>query len=78
MSDEVKVNDQNMADVAGGGASGESWWENGMRWYHIRYGDTLSEIALRFGTSVGRIMALNPGLITNPDAIQAGWTIRIA
>lgn len=77
MSDEVKVNEQDLGAVAGGGANGSTWWENGMRMYNIVYGDTLSEIAWRFGTSVDRIMALNPGRITNPNVIKEGWIIRI-
>lgn len=46
------------------------------RYYTIRPGDTLSEIAERFGTSVTTLMSLNG--ITNPDLIYAGNTIRIS
>lgn len=46
------------------------------RYYTIRPGDTLSEIALRFGTTVNALAALNG--ISNPDLIYAGTTIRIS
>lgn len=46
------------------------------RYYTIRSGDTLSEIAVRFGTSVAALMSLNG--ITNPNLIYAGNTIRIS
>ncbi len=46
------------------------------RYYTIRSGDTLSEIAVRFGTSVAALMFLNG--ITNPNLIYAGNTIRIS
>ncbi len=78
MSDEVKLNDQQLEGAAGGGANGDAWWQNGQFLYRVVYGDTLSEIAWRFGTSVQAIMNLNRGKITNPDFIQEGWIIRIA
>ena len=43
--------------------------------YTIQSGDTLSDIAGRFGTSVAHLAALNG--IENPDLIYAGDTIRI-
>lgn len=46
------------------------------RYYTIRPGDTLSEIAERYGTTVSALMTLNA--ITNPDLIYAGTTIRIS
>jgi LysM repeat protein len=44
--------------------------------YEIKYGDTLSEIAVRYGTSVDRLMALNPQ-IRNPDLIYAGDSLNL-
>jgi len=44
-------------------------------YYTIQSGDTLSEIAERFGTSVSRLCELNN--ISNPNLIYAGDTIRI-
>lgn len=46
------------------------------RYYTIQSGDTLSEIAVRFGTSVNALMSLNG--IANPNLIYAGTTIRIS
>lgn len=43
--------------------------------YTIVYGDTLSEIALRYGTSVTELASLNG--IANPNLIYAGETIQI-
>lgn len=45
------------------------------RYYTIRPGDTLSEIAERFGTTVNALAALNG--IRDPNLIYAGTTIRI-
>ena len=43
--------------------------------YTIQPGDTLSEIALRYGTTVSALAALNN--IADPNLIYAGNTIRI-
>lgn len=43
--------------------------------YVVRWGDTLSSIALRFGTTVGAIVALNN--IPNPDYIWVGQVLCI-
>ena len=48
-----------------------------MTFYRIVFGDTLSEIAYRFHTSVYAIQALNPTLIKDVNKIQAGWEIRV-
>ncbi len=78
MSDNMsKLSDELVGGVSGGGANGPSWVENGITWYRIVRGDTLSEIAMRFGTSVYQLQALNSGLIKNPDVIKEGWVIRI-
>jgi LysM repeat protein len=44
---------------------------------NISWGDTLSQIALRAGTTIQQIQALNPQ-ITNPDMIYAGDTLRLS
>lgn len=44
-------------------------------YYRIRYGDTLSEIARRFGTSVELLLALNN--LDNAHIIRRGMTIRL-
>ena len=43
--------------------------------YSVRSGDTLAGIADRFGTSVDRLMELNPGI--DPQALRVGQPIRI-
>lgn len=44
--------------------------------YRIEHGDTLSEIALRHGTSVQALLDLNPQ-IAHPDRIYAGDSLRL-
>lgn len=44
--------------------------------HNIIRGDTLSEIALRYGTSIERLMSLN-AQIKDPDLIYAGRTLNI-
>lgn len=43
--------------------------------YTVVKGDTLSEIAVRFGTTVGRLVALND--ISDPDYIVVGQVLKI-
>jgi LysM repeat protein len=43
--------------------------------YSVRSGDTLAAIADRFGTSVDRLMELNPGI--DPQALRVGQPIRL-
>jgi len=43
--------------------------------YSVRRGDTLGVIADRFGTSVDRLMELNPGI--DPQALRVGQPIRV-
>ncbi|MBN2423969.1 MAG: LysM peptidoglycan-binding domain-containing protein [Calditrichaceae bacterium] len=45
------------------------------RYYRIRYGDTLSDIARKFGTSVSTLLSLNN--LSNEHYIRRGMTIRI-
>ena len=45
--------------------------------HSISWGDTLSQIAQRYGTSIDALQALNPQ-ITNPDLIYAGDTLRLS
>ena len=44
--------------------------------YTVKAGDTLSEIALEYGTTVSNILSLNPS-ITNPNLIYPGQNITI-
>lgn len=48
---------------------------NNKQYYTIRYGDTLSGIASKFGTSVKQLCEWNN--ISNPNVIYAGTTIRV-
>jgi LysM repeat protein len=41
----------------------------------VRSGDTLASIAERFGTTVDRLMELNPGI--DPQALRVGQQIRV-
>ena len=45
------------------------------RYYRIRAGDTLAEIAPRFGVTEAEIVALNPGI--EPTALRVGQRIRV-
>ena len=77
MSEDIKkVSDEEMEDAVGAGANGPYWWDGNAMYYRVVFNDTLSEIAMRFGTSMYSIMGLNP-IITNPDFIKEGWVLRI-
>jgi len=43
--------------------------------YTVQTGDTLGGIAAKTGTTVTRLMQLNPGI--NPSALQVGQKIRV-
>ena len=45
------------------------------RFYRLRAGETLSDVAIRFDTSVERLLALNPGI--EPTNLVVGQRIRI-
>ncbi|MBI5948482.1 MAG: LysM peptidoglycan-binding domain-containing protein [Chloroflexi bacterium] len=47
----------------------------GLRSYTVKAGDTLSDIATQFNTTVDAIVALNPGL--NPNALAIGAELKI-
>lgn len=44
--------------------------------YAVRSGDTLASIAEKFGTTVDRLMELNPGV--DPTALRVGMPIHVA
>lgn len=50
--------------------------DNGGRLYVVQQGDTLSEIALRYHTTLQQLLALNPA-IGNPQLIYTGQTILV-
>ncbi len=49
--------------------------------YTVRPGDTLAEIAARYGTTVERLVELNrdryPSLVDHPETIEVGWRLRV-
>jgi LysM repeat protein len=47
----------------------------GRRYYRLRQGETLSDVSLRFGTSVGQLLALNPRI--EPNSLVVGQRIRV-
>ena len=61
---------ENDLDLVSGGTSG------GYLDYRIVAGDTLGGIAQKYGTTVAKLLELNPS-IQNPDLIYAGDYIRI-
>ena len=63
------INEKDLVQVSGGAYTGPCWK------YTIQWGDTLSEIALRYGTTVAILCAINN--ISNPDKIYAGHTLYI-
>ena len=69
MMNENKMMDNELDNVSGGAA-------NGSLYYRIVAGDTLGDIANKYGTTVARLMALNPH-IKNANVIYAGDFIRI-
>ena len=58
----------------GGSASGG---RRPHRFYVVRAGDTLSEIANRTGVSVADITTLNPSLANAPNSLQPGQRLRL-
>lgn len=44
--------------------------------YHIKWGDTLTKIAKKKGTTIANLLELNPD-ITDPNLIYAGNTLKI-
>ncbi len=45
------------------------------RFYRLRSGETLSDVAIRFDTSVAELLALNPGI--EPTNLTVGQRIRV-
>ena len=61
-------------DGAQGAGAGE---DPRSRWHTVAKGDTLWEIARRYGVELGRIVELNPD-IRNPSLIYVGQRVRIS
>ena len=45
------------------------------QFYRLRAGETLSDVAIRFGTTVEDLLALNPGI--EPTNLNIGQRIRV-
>ena len=81
MSDEVKINDSELEEVAGGAGS----WKQYVKGTYVNYGsyivytvasgDVLSGIAIRFGVTVAQIQGWNN--IKNPNVISVGQKLTI-
>ena len=81
MSDEVKSNDSELEEVAGGAGS----WKQYAKGTYVNYGsyivytvasgDVLSGIAIRFGVTVAQIQGWNN--IKNPNVISVGQKLTI-
>ncbi len=56
-------------------AAPAAWGPSCSQWYTVNWGDNLFRIALRFGTTVGKLQALNG--IANPNYVQWGRTICV-
>ena len=69
MLNENKMMDHDLQNVSGGVATAA------IR-YQVVAGDTLSSIAGKYGTTVVKLLALNPE-IKNPNLIYVGQYIRI-
>jgi LysM repeat protein len=46
------------------------------RFYRLRVGETLSDVAIRFDTTVEDLLALNPGI--EPTNLEVGQRIRVS
>ena len=71
MMNEKKMMDNELDNVSGGADLTDQY-------YVVEAGDTLSQIADKFGTTVINLLFLNPRLVKNPNLIYAGETIRIS
>jgi LysM repeat protein len=47
------------------------------RFYTVRSGDTLSQIAARTGVSISQLISLNKALASSPDSLQTGQRLRL-
>ena len=64
-----KMTEIELDNVTGGAAYGDNY-------YTVKKGDTLSAIAVKYHTTVNKLMALNPH-IKNANLIYVGDVIRL-
>ena len=69
MMNNMNMIDNELENIAGGASEGTLY-------HHVVPGDTLGKIATKYGTTVKKLMALNPH-IKNANLIYAGDTIRV-
>lgn len=69
----INILEQAFNNLFGGGPDKD---KDGLKEYTVKEGDTLSELAEKWGTSVEEIMLLNK-FITDPDMILTGWVLEI-
>ena len=65
----IELNDEELGRVDGGAGTGALY-------YVIQKGDTLTRIANRFGTTIKKLMEMNPQ-ITDPNKIYYNTKIRV-
>ena len=76
-SGETKLTTRTADDSVGSGGGDPAGAEDSQaQWHTVVRGDTLWELARRYGTAVERLVELNPS-IRNPDLIYAGQKVRI-
>lgn len=94
MADNFKgaMNDEELEAVAGGQTTdpyaghwqdvshkmGTDFYMDGYRWYRIKTGDTLGQIAKKYGVTLENLFMWNRKTIQNENMIFAGDTIIVA
>ena len=66
-----QLNEIELEDISGGN------WKTDYFIYKVVPGDSVSGLAMRFGTNVNKILWLNRDKITDPDVIRVGWELKI-
>ena len=75
----MELNLEEMAEVSGGKCGGYSrkpGAKAGCKIHKVVHGETLTKIATRYGTTVKKIMSVNPEL-TDPSFIVSGCYIYV-
>ena len=67
------MENKNMMDIELANVTGGA---GGQNYYTVKKGDTLSAIAVKYHTTVNKLVALNPH-IKNPNLIYVGDVIRL-
>jgi LysM repeat protein len=75
-SSNPSITDSSVPATTEPAATGSSEEPATRRFYRVRAGDTLEEIAVRFDTSVSRLLELNPDV--DPLGLSPGQRVRVA